>query len=145
MSGERETAMKKTILIAEDNPLHMRLLEMTLRATGYRLIKATNGAEALDMAARDKPDLIMMDIHLPKLNGFEVARKLREHPSCRHIPIIALTAYATSQDRERVIESGCNLYFSKPINTRELPDVVANLLKEQQDGRDNREENPDSR
>ena len=137
--------MKEKILIAEDNPLHMRILELTLRATGYQLLKATNGAEALDMATKDKPDLIMMDIHLPKMNGFEVAKKLREQPSCRHIPIIALTAYATSQDRKRVIESGCNVYFSKPINTRELPVVVADLLKVKRNEENDGEKSPGSR
>jgi len=124
--------VKEKILIVEDNPVHMRLIEMTLRAKDYTLLKAASGEEALEIAATDKPDLVIMDIHLPKMNGFEVTRKLRENPAFSHTPIIAITAYAMKEDRERVIESGGDAYVSKPINTRELPKVVAEMLSGQQ-------------
>ena len=78
--------MKERILIVEDNPQNMRLLEMVLRARNYALLKATDGEEALDVAMRERPDLIIMDIQLPKLNGLEVTRKLRETPELRHTP-----------------------------------------------------------
>jgi len=120
--------VNEKILIVEDNPLHMRLIEMTLRAKDYTLLKAASGEEALEIAARDKPDLIIMDIHLPKMNGFEVTRKLRENPAFSHTPIIAITAYAMKEDRERVIESGGDVYSTKPINTRELPETIAQML-----------------
>jgi len=120
--------VNEKILIVEDNPLHMRLIEMTLRAKDYILLKAASGEEALEIATRDKPDLIIMDIHLPKMNGFEVTRKLRENPAFSHTPIIAITAYAMKEDRERVIESGGDAYTTKPINTRELPEVIAEML-----------------
>ena len=125
--------MKERILIVEDNPQNMRLLEMVLRARNYALLKATDGEEALDVAMRERPDLIIMDIQLPKLNGLEVTRKLRETPELRHTPIIGVTAYAMKGDRERVIESGCDAYLSKPINTRELPEVIARMLLQRQE------------
>ena len=105
---------------------------MALRATDYTLLKATDGEEALNMALREQPDLIIMDIKLPKMNGLEVTRKLRETPAFSHIPIIAITAYAMRGDKERVIEAGCDVYLSKPINTRELPGVIAEMLLRQQ-------------
>ena len=120
--------MPEKILIVEDNPLHMRLLEMTLRDKNYTLLKATDGEEALDIAARERPDLIIMDIHLPEMNGFEATKNLRENPAFSHTPIIAITAYAMKGDRDRVIESGCDAYLTKPINTRELPKVIAEML-----------------
>ncbi len=125
---QEKQVMKEKILIVEDNPLNMRLLEMTLRARSYTLLKATNGEEALDMALREQPDLIIMDIQLPKINGLEVTRKLRETPAFSHTPIIGVTAYAMKGDKEKVIESGCDAYLSKPINTRELPEVIAEML-----------------
>ena len=124
--------MSARILIVEDNPQNMRLLEMVLRAKGYTLLKATDGEEALDVAMREQPDLIIMDIQLPKMNGLEVTKKLRETPAFRHTPIIAITAYAMKGDRERVIEFGCNAYLSKPINTRELPETIAGMLLQRQ-------------
>jgi len=120
--------MKKRILIVEDNPENMRLMEMTLRAKGYTLLKATDGEKALDMAMRERPDLIIMDIRLPKMSGLEVTRKLRETPAFSHTPIIGVTAYAMKGDKERIIEAGCDAYLSKPINTRELPKVIAEML-----------------
>jgi len=124
--------MKEKILIVEDNPLNMRLLEMVLSAKNYTLLKATDGEEALDTTMREHPDLIIMDIQLPKMNGLEVIKKLRETPALSHTLIIAVTAYAMKGDRERVIESGCDAYLSKPINTRELPGIIAEMLLQRQ-------------
>ena len=124
--------MSERILIVEDNPQNMKLLEMVLRAKNYTLLKATDGEEALNMAIREQPDLIIMDIQLPKMSGLEVTRKLRETPAFSHTPIIGITAYAMKGDREKVIESGCDAYLSKPINTRELPEVIAEMLPQRQ-------------
>ncbi len=124
--------MKKKILIVEDNPLHTRLIEMTLRGKNYTLLKATDGVEALDIAKRERPDLILMDLNLPQMTGFEVTKKLRENPAFSRTPIIALTAYAMKGDRERVIESGCDAYLTKPINTRELPEMIGEMLSQRQ-------------
>ena len=101
---------------------------MVLSAKGYTLLKATDGKEALDKAMKEQPDLILMDIQLPKLNGLEVTRKLRETPAFSNIPIIALTAYAMKGDKQRFIDGGCDAYLSKPINTHELPGVIAQML-----------------
>jgi two-component system cell cycle response regulator DivK len=120
--------MPEKILIVEDHPLHMKLMEMTLRDKNYTLLKATDGQEALDMAVRERPDLILMDIRLPKMNGFEVTKKLRENPEFSHTPIIALTAHAMAGDRESVLKSGCDTYLSKPVDTRQLPTVIAEML-----------------
>ena len=132
--GEKQ-AMKERIMIVEDNPQNLRLMEMTLRAKNYTLLKATDGEEALGMAIRERPDLIIMDVQLPKMNGLEVTRKLREAPVFSQTPIIAITAYAMKGDRERVIEAGCDAYLSKPINTRELPEIIAEMLLQRQKDR----------
>ncbi len=124
--------MAEKVLIVEDDPRNMRLLEMTLGGKGYTLLKATDGEEALDVAKKERPDLIIMDIGLPKMNGFEVTGKLRENPAFTHTPIIGLTAYAMKGDKERVIKAGCDAYLSKPVNTRELPGVIAGMLQQRQ-------------
>ena len=126
--------MREKILIVEDNLRNMRLIEMTLRAKNYTLLKATNGEEALDIATRERPDLILMDIRLPGMDGLEVTRRLRETPAFSHTPIIGLTAHAMKGDREKVLESGCNAYLSKPINTRELPGMITEMLSQRQKG-----------
>lgn len=102
---------------------------MVLKDKGYTLFKATDGDEALEVVFKELPDLIIMDIQLPKLSGLEVTKKLRETPAFSHIPIIAITAYAMKGDKEGIIESGCDAYVSKPINTRELPGVIAEMLR----------------
>jgi len=124
--------MKEKILIVEDNPLNMRLIEMTLRAKGYWLLKATDGEEALDAAIREKPDLIIMDLNLPKVSGLEVTKRLRQMPAFNHIPIIAVTAHAMKGDEEKIIEAGCDAYLPKPISTRQLPRVIAEMLLQSQ-------------
>ncbi len=129
---EGETAMKKKILIVEDNPQNMRLVEMILRAKNYTLLRATDGQEALDVARGGRPDLILMDIQLPKIDGLEVTRRLRKTKAFRRIPVIAMTAYAMKGDKEKAIEAGCDAYLSKPINTRELPRVIAEMLRQRQ-------------
>jgi len=127
--------MKEKILIVEDDPRNMRLLEMTLRARGYTLLEATDGREALDIVVRERPDLVITDIQLPKMNGLAVTKKFRKTPGFEDTPIIAITAYAMKGDRERAIEAGCNAYLSKPINTRELPEVIAAMLLHRQSGK----------
>ncbi len=120
----------KKILIVEDNPQNMRLLEMTLRAKSYILLKANDGEQALDMAVKERPDLIIMDIQLPKMSGLDVTKKLRQMPEFNSVTIIALTAYAMKGDKEKFIWGGCDTYLSKPINTRELPEIIARMLSQ---------------
>jgi two-component system cell cycle response regulator DivK len=124
--------MKRKILIVEDSLPNMRLIEMTLRPKGYELLKATDGEEALNMAIREKPALILMDIYLPKVSGLEVTKELRQMSAFNHIPIIAVTAHAMKGDKEKIIEAGCDAYLPKPINTHQLPRVVAEILRQRQ-------------
>ena len=120
--------VKKKILIVEDNPQNMKLMEMLLEAKGYILLEAIDGEQAMDVATTERPDLILMDIQLPKMSGLEVTRKLRQLPAFNHIPIIAITAYAMKGDKEKFIEAGCDAYLAKPIDTRELPKVISEML-----------------
>jgi len=121
--------MRKKILLVEDNPQNMRLLEMTLMASDYILLKAMDGKEALEIAVRERPDLIIMDIQLPGLSGLEVTMKLRQMPEFSGVPVIALTAYAMKGDKEKFQRAGCDAYLPKPINTRELPGIIAGMLE----------------
>lgn len=102
---------------------------MVLGNKGYSLLEATDGEEALAVAIEGRPDLIIMDIQLPKMDGLEVTRRLRQTPEFSQVPIIALTASAMEGDREKIIAAGCDKYISKPINTRQLPEVVAEMLR----------------
>jgi two-component system cell cycle response regulator DivK len=119
----------KKVLVVEDNPKNMRLIKMVLGNKGYSLLEATDGEEALAVAVEGRPDLIIMDIQLPKMNGLEVTRRLRQTPGFSQVPIIALTASAMEGDRDKIIEAGCDAYVSKPIDTRQLPEVVAEMLR----------------
>ena len=110
----------------------MKLIEMLLRSRNYILLKAIDGEEALDVAIREQPDLIIMDIQLPKMNGLEVTRRLRQLPVFSRTPIIALTAYAMKGDKERFLAAGCSAYLSKPINIRELPEMISQMLQQNQ-------------
>ena len=125
--------MPKKILIVEDNPQNRKVELMALRPHGYTLLQATDGEEALQIAVRDKPDLIIIDIQLPKVSGLEVTNRLRQIPDFNHLPILAVTAYAMGEDKKKAIEAGCDAYLSKPINTRELPRVVAEMLSAEED------------
>jgi len=124
--------MPKKILIVEDNWQNMKVTLLALRNHGYTLLEATDGEEALEIVARDKPDLIIMDMQLPKMSGIEVTRRLRQMPAFDHIPIVAVTAYAMKGDKEKFIEAGCNAYLSKPLDTRQLPVMVAEMLSRQE-------------
>jgi len=124
--------MEEKILIVEDNPQNMRLIEMTLSTRDYTLIKAVNGEEALDIVTKERPDLIIMDMQLPKVSGLEVTRRLRRMPALSHVPILALSAYAMKGDREKFIEAGCDAYLSKPAHPREVLGMVAEMLEQRQ-------------
>jgi CheY-like chemotaxis protein len=119
----------KKILIVEDNPTNMRLIRMVLGNKGYRLLEATDGEEALAVAIEGRPDLIVMDIQLPKMDGLEVTRRLRQTPQFRETPIIALTASAMEGDREKIMAAGCDEYISKPVSTHQFPRLVAEMLQ----------------
>ena len=110
----------------------MKLMVMTLQPGGYQLIGATDGEEALQVADREKPDLVLMDIQIPKINGLEVTRRLKQMPAFTHTPIIAITAHAMKGDEQKIAEAGCDAYITKPFSTRELPVLVAKMLEQHQ-------------
>jgi two-component system cell cycle response regulator DivK len=120
MSGEdanhaTEIPATRLILIVEDNELNMRLLNDVLEAHGYAILKTGNGEEAIELARRERPDVILMDIQLPDISGLEATRRLKEDPATRNIPVIAVTAFAMSGDEKRIRDSGADAYVPKPI------------------------------
>ncbi len=118
----------ETILVVEDSALNRKLVEAVLRPHGYRLLIAVDGAEGIEIATREKPDLILMDLQLPKISGHDATRTLKSQPETAHIPIVALTAHAMEEERERAMETGCDGYITKPIDTRAFPGQVREYL-----------------
>lgn len=108
------------VLVVEDNPDNMTLIVDVLLELEYEVLQATNGLQGVSIAEQTTPDLILMDLSLPKMDGWTATRKIKEQQNLNHIPIIALTAHAMIGDRERAIEAGCDDYISKPINLQEL-------------------------
>jgi two-component system, cell cycle response regulator DivK len=116
--------MPRKILIVEDNEDNRELAVKVLRNKGFETVTAVDGEEAIEKAVSEKPDLILLDISLPKLDGYEVAKRLKSMEEFKEIPIVAFTAHAMKGDREKVIIGGFEGYISKPINIREFPDQV---------------------
>ncbi len=114
--------MGSNILYIEDNPDNMMLVKRALEARGYKLLQAMNGLDGVAAAEREDVDLILLDINLPDIDGYEVARKIRSSPKhvLAYVPIIAVTANALKGDAEKALSAGCDVYMSKPINIREL-------------------------
>jgi CheY-like chemotaxis protein len=114
--------MGNNVLYIEDNPDNMTLVKRALEAHGYRLLQAMNGLDGVATAERDEVDLILLDINLPDIDGYEVARRIRSSGKSKlaYIPIIAITANALKGDAEKALGAGCDVYMSKPINIREL-------------------------
>jgi CheY-like chemotaxis protein len=108
--------MSRKILIIEDNEQNLYLLTFILRNHGYDVEAAQDGQEGIDKAVAVHPDLILLDVQLPVMDGYAVARRLRTYPELAQTPIIAVTSYAMVGDRERALESGCTGYIEKPIN-----------------------------
>ena len=113
----------------EDNEVNMRLVKLTLKNQSYDFIEATNGEDAIELAKDREPDLIILDIQLPKMDGYEVARTLKASETLNHIPIIGLTAHAMKGDEERVLDAGCNAYVSKPLDTNQFRALVRSFLE----------------
>ena len=122
-----------TVLVAEDNPVNCELLRELLEARGYTVIEAPDGQEALRMMAQSHPDIVLLDIGMPVLDGFAVIRKIRENPSLATMPVLAVTAYAMRGDRESVMNAGFDGYLSKPINARALGNEIERLLRRPED------------
>ena len=120
---------RKTILLVDDSVTTLMMEQMVLRAQPYKIVTAKNGREAIDRAAAEKPDLILLDVVMPEMNGFEACRRIRQHPSTKATPIIMVTTRGEEQSVESGFESGCNDYITKPINGAELLTKVRGYLE----------------
>ena len=121
--------MTKTILYIEDDSSNRLLVRHVLQAAGYRVIEAVDGLNGVQAAQAERPDLILMDINIPELDGYETTTRIKSLPGLNHIPIIALTATAREGDRERALTAGCDGYLTKPINADRLPRQIAQFLE----------------
>jgi len=118
----------KRILYVEDNPQNMRLVRKLLKVNGYDTIEAISGESGVEAAVREIPDLILMDINLPDIDGMEATRRIKAHANLAKIPVIALTAAAMRGDRERILTAGCDDYLQKPIDTVQMIETVKRHL-----------------
>ncbi len=121
----------QSILIVDDNPANMKLVRVLLSGEGFEVRTASDAQAALSELSSSRPDLILMDIQLPGMDGLELTRKLKSDPATRNIKIVGLTAYAMRGDEERIIAAGCDGYIPKPIDTRTLPNSIKGYLKRQ--------------
>jgi CheY-like chemotaxis protein len=117
-----------TILLVEDNEMNRDMLSRRLERRGYRVVLAVDGQAGVEMAGSEAPDLVLMDMSLPVLDGWEATRRLKADPATRGIPVIALTAHAMSSDRDRALEAGCDEYDTKPIELARLLGKIEALL-----------------
>ena len=120
--------MKPRILLVEDNEMNRDMLTRRLEKRGYEVITANDGLEGVSKAQTEAPALVLMDMSLPVLDGWEASRRLKSEPETRHIPIIALTAHAMAADREQALEAGCDDFDSKPVDLARLLDKIQRLL-----------------
>ncbi len=122
MAGEK-------ILIVEDNQMNMELATDLLEASGYVVIQAEAAEEGIELARVESPDLILMDISLPGMDGLQATGVLKHDPKTKDIPVIAMTAHAMKGDEEKALTAGCTGYITKPIDTREFPKAVARFIE----------------
>jgi two-component system cell cycle response regulator DivK len=116
------------VLVVEDNPLNLKLVRDVLTASGFDVVPAVTGEEGVRLAGTSAPDLVLMDLQLPDFDGFEALRRLREDPALQAVPVVAVTAFAMREDRERTAREGFDGYLDKPISVRALPGQVDDFL-----------------
>ena len=119
----------KNVMVVEDNEKNRKLVRVVLKAKGYNIIEAATGEEALNLLKNQKPDIILMDIQLPGIDGLTLIKQIKASVVTKDIPIIAVTAYAMKGDEQKILDTGCDAYVSKPINTQELPLIVEKYIK----------------
>jgi two-component system cell cycle response regulator DivK len=117
------------ILVVEDNPKNLKLVRDVLQFSGYEVIEATSGEDGVRLAVSESPDLILMDLQLPGIDGTEALRQIRARQETRGVPVVAVTAFAMNHDRERAFESGFSGYVEKPISVRRLPQQIRDFLR----------------
>ncbi len=120
--------MTKLILIVEDEARNLTLLRDLLGVSGYRTIEATDGEQGVELAKASKPDLILMDVLMPKMDGLEATRILKADATTSTIPVLVLTSYAMKGDKETILQAGCDGYLAKPLDIKELLQEVARFL-----------------
>lgn len=123
---------QKTVLVVEDNELNMRLFCDLLDAFGFGTLQCKDGAKAVELARENQPALIVMDIQLPEVSGLDITRWLKDDDATKHIPVLAVTAFAMRADEQRVREAGCEGYLSKPIQMRSFLSTVEELTGDRQ-------------
>jgi CheY-like chemotaxis protein len=121
--------VKGKILIIDDNPMNLELVSDLLEVNGFEVLQANDALTGIDIAKQEKPDLILMDIQLPGMDGLTATKILRAEPATKTIPIVALTAHAMKGDEKKVLYAGCVGYISKPIDTRAFPVMVHDFIK----------------
>jgi CheY-like chemotaxis protein len=121
----------EAILIVDDNAANLKLMRVLMTGEGYAVWTAVDADTALDVLKQHKPQVILMDIQLPGMNGLELTRRIKADPETRDIAIVAVTAYAMTTDEQKAREAGCDAYISKPIDTRSLPSIVRGLIRPQ--------------
>jgi CheY-like chemotaxis protein len=118
-----------TVLVVEDNEMNMQLVEYLLEEGGFDILKASSGEEALQLTHDQTPDLVLMDIHLPGMDGLSVVRQMKEDSRTKMIPILALTAHAMRGDRDRFLQAGCDGYISKPIDVKTFVPSIQRYIR----------------
>jgi two-component system cell cycle response regulator DivK len=121
--------MKKRVLLVDDHPGTIDVVQQELDYLGYEVILATDGVIAVELAASELPDLIVMDITMPKMDGLQAASRIKENPKTASIPILAATARARPEDKQKCLAAGCNDYIAKPFTHKELGTAIEKLLK----------------
>ncbi len=116
------------VLVVDDHPVNLKVATYALKFSGYQIFEATNAIQALEVIQKELPDLVLMDISLPGMDGLTLTRQLKADPATKHIKIAALTAYAMKGDDKKAFEAGCDAYITKPINTRLLGEQVGIIL-----------------
>ena len=121
----------KTALVIEDNKDNMKLITFILEKNGYSTIRAEDGKTGIELALKEKPDFILLDIQLPDMDGQDVLKEIRKSEADGEIPVIAVTSYAMSGDRERLLEAGCNGYIEKPIDPVNIMNQIRKVIGEE--------------